>query len=41
VDTTYDQLLMRGVPRYEARRRIAPAVESVLRGWQSAGADVG
>jgi hypothetical protein len=41
VDTPYDQLLMRGVPRYEARRRIAPAVEAVLRAWQGAGADVG
>lgn len=40
VDTPYDQLLMRGVPRYEARRRIAPTVENVLRGWSEA-ADVG
>lgn len=37
VDTPYDQLLMRGVPRHEARRRIAPAVEGVLRGWQETG----
>ncbi|WP_208883379.1 DUF2293 domain-containing protein [Streptomyces sp. PBH53] len=37
VDTPYDQLLMRGVPRHEARRRIAPAVESVLRTWREAG----
>jgi hypothetical protein len=41
VDTPYDQLLMSGVPRYEARRRIAPAVEAVLRAWQGAGAAVG
>jgi hypothetical protein len=41
VDTPYDRLLMSGVPRYEARRRIAPAVEGVLRAWQGAGADVG
>lgn len=41
VDTPYDQLLMSGVPRYEARRRIAPTVESVLRGWQEAGEDAG
>ncbi|MFG2633048.1 DUF2293 domain-containing protein [Streptomyces sp. NPDC048362] len=34
VDTPYDQLLMSGVPRYEARRRIAPTVESVLRAWR-------
>ncbi|MFB7505822.1 DUF2293 domain-containing protein [Streptomyces broussonetiae] len=41
VDTPYDELLMNGVPRYEARRRIAPAVEGVLRAWHGAGADVG
>ncbi|MFI2199386.1 DUF2293 domain-containing protein [Streptomyces sp. NPDC020192] len=41
VDTPYDQLLMSGVPRYEARRRIAPSVEGVLRAWQGAGTDVG
>ncbi|WP_039932220.1 DUF2293 domain-containing protein [Streptomyces viridochromogenes] len=33
LDTPYDRLLMSGVPRYEARRRIAPVVEAVLRGW--------
>ena len=33
LDTPYDQLLMSGVPRHEARRRIRPAVETVLRGW--------
>ncbi|OIK23050.1 DUF2293 domain-containing protein [Streptomyces malaysiense] len=36
-DTPYDQLLMSGVPRHEARRRIAPAVEGVLRTWQETG----
>ncbi|MEU6066463.1 DUF2293 domain-containing protein [Streptomyces sp. NPDC047082] len=42
VDTPYDQLLMSGVARHEARRRIAAGVETVLRGWQDAGAeDVG
>ncbi|WP_078886392.1 DUF2293 domain-containing protein [Streptomyces sp. MUSC 125] len=41
VDTPYDELLMGGVPRYEARRRITPAVESVLRTWRRAGEDVG
>ncbi|MEV0209790.1 DUF2293 domain-containing protein [Streptomyces sp. NPDC050788] len=35
LDTPYDQLLMSGVPRHEARRRIRPAVETVLRGWQA------
>jgi hypothetical protein len=32
---------MSGVSRDEARRRIAPAVQSVLRAWQAAGEDVG
>ncbi|MFG2499598.1 DUF2293 domain-containing protein [Streptomyces sp. NPDC048441] len=36
-DTPYDRLLMSGVPRGEARRRIAPAVEATLRAWQSPG----
>ncbi|WP_079001880.1 MULTISPECIES: DUF2293 domain-containing protein [Streptomyces] len=39
LDTPYDRLLMGGVSRYEARRRIAPAVETVLRGWREAGVD--
>ncbi|MEU0070184.1 DUF2293 domain-containing protein [Streptomyces sp. NPDC006332] len=34
VDTPYDQLLMSGVARHEARRRIAPSVEAVLRQWR-------
>ncbi|MEU8590304.1 DUF2293 domain-containing protein [Streptomyces sp. NPDC048664] len=33
-ETPYDHLLMTGVPRPEARRRIADAVESVLREWR-------
>jgi hypothetical protein len=43
VDTPYDQLLMSGVPRHEARRRIAVGVERVLREWREAGmrAEVG
>ncbi|MEV0181405.1 DUF2293 domain-containing protein [Streptomyces sp. NPDC050625] len=42
VDTPYDRLLMSGVARHEARRRIAAGVETVLRGWRGAGAeDVG
>ncbi|MEU9183384.1 DUF2293 domain-containing protein [Streptomyces sp. NPDC048484] len=32
-DTPYDQFLMSGVTRHEARRRIAPAVEATLAGW--------
>ncbi|MBV1942905.1 DUF2293 domain-containing protein [Streptomyces sp. BV286] len=35
--TPYDQLLMRGVPRHEARRRIAPAVEATLAEWGESG----
>ncbi|MEU8929463.1 DUF2293 domain-containing protein [Streptomyces sp. NPDC048409] len=35
VDTPYDQLLMSGMPRYEARRRIARTVEAVLRDWEA------
>ncbi|MBC9724667.1 DUF2293 domain-containing protein [Streptomyces sp. TRM68367] len=41
VDTPYDRLLMSGVPRREARRRIAAGVEEVLRGWRVAGVEVG
>lgn len=37
LDTPYDRLLMSGVPRHEARRRIAATVETVLRGWTEAG----
>ncbi|MFF3335887.1 DUF2293 domain-containing protein [Streptomyces sp. NPDC002888] len=33
LDTPYDQLLMSGLPRHEARRRIAAGVEAVLRAW--------
>ncbi|MET8245387.1 DUF2293 domain-containing protein [Streptomyces sp. NPDC005202] len=45
--TPYDQLLMGGVPRHEARRRIAAGVESVLRvlrvlrAWREPEAGVG
>ena len=41
MDTPYDQLLMSGVPRHEARRRIGAAVETALRGWRSEEAGVG
>jgi len=41
LDTPYDPLLMSGVPRHEARRRIRPVVETVLRGWRSGRAEVG
>ncbi|GLJ88218.1 hypothetical protein GCM10017589_08180 [Streptomyces poonensis] len=34
LDTPYDQLLMSGVPRYAARRRIAESVEETLREWR-------
>ncbi|MFJ3668558.1 DUF2293 domain-containing protein [Streptomyces sp. NPDC090106] len=35
LDTPYDQLLMSGVARGAARRRIAPVVETVLEGWRA------
>ncbi|NNN37066.1 DUF2293 domain-containing protein [Streptomyces sp. S3(2020)] len=41
LDTPYDQLLMSGVPRHEARRRIAAAVETVLGGWRATEAEAG
>lgn len=34
VDTDYDTLLMTGVPRHQARTRVAPAIEAVLRAWR-------
>ncbi len=37
LDTPYDQLLMSGVPRQEARRRISAGVEGVLREWRAVG----
>ncbi|GAB3475702.1 DUF2293 domain-containing protein [Amycolatopsis cihanbeyliensis] len=33
LDTDYDELLMSGVPRIEARERIAAEIDRVLRGW--------
>ncbi len=33
-ETPYDQLLMSGVPRYEARRRIAAVVDTRLWEWR-------
>ncbi|MET9376550.1 DUF2293 domain-containing protein [Streptomyces sp. NPDC002992] len=36
IDTEYDSLLMRGVPRHQARTRVAPAIETVLRAWRRA-----
>ncbi|MFI1163691.1 DUF2293 domain-containing protein [Streptomyces sp. NPDC020801] len=41
LDTPYDQLLMAGVARPEARRRIAPGVQSVLRAWREPEAGTG
>ncbi len=32
-DTTYDSLLMSGVPRAEARERIRPAIDRTLASW--------
>ncbi|MER6984344.1 DUF2293 domain-containing protein, partial [Streptomyces carpinensis] len=39
LDTPYDRLLMDGVARHEARRRIAADVDSVLGAWREAGAE--
>ncbi|MFE5510767.1 DUF2293 domain-containing protein [Streptomyces sp. NPDC056529] len=39
VDTPYDTLLMQGVPRHQARTRVAPAIEAVLRAWRGGGGD--
>lgn len=41
LDTRYDQLLMSGLPRHEARRRIAAAVETTLRAWRGEVSGVG
>ncbi|MFG3344736.1 DUF2293 domain-containing protein [Streptomyces sp. NPDC048018] len=35
VDTEYDTLLMTGVPRHQARARVAPTIEAVLRAWRA------
>ena len=35
VDTSYDELLMAGVPRAEARQRVEDDVHDVLEGWRS------
>ncbi|MFF1444791.1 DUF2293 domain-containing protein [Streptomyces sp. NPDC058295] len=37
LDTPYDRLLMGGVPRHEARRRIAADVEARIRMWRDGG----
>ncbi|MFJ3583797.1 DUF2293 domain-containing protein [Streptomyces sp. NPDC090127] len=34
VDTEYDTLLMRGVPRHQARTNVAHAIDAVLRAWR-------
>ncbi|MFD7613767.1 DUF2293 domain-containing protein [Streptomyces sp. NPDC059828] len=44
LDTPYDTLLIRGVPRHEARKRVAPAIEALLARWRGPvrdGADTG
>lgn len=35
LDTPYDALLMRGVPRHEARRRVAAVIEATLTAWRT------
>ncbi len=34
LDTEYDALLMSGVPRRQARMRVAPAIDAVLTAWR-------
>ncbi|GAA4924053.1 DUF2293 domain-containing protein [Streptomyces coeruleoprunus] len=34
VDTEYDALLMNGVPRRQARTRVAPVIDAVLAAWR-------
>lgn len=34
-DTRYDELLMAGVPRQEARDRVLASIDSVLSRWQN------
>lgn len=41
LDTPYDRLLMNGVPRHEARRRITGEVEERLREWGGADGEGG
>jgi hypothetical protein len=36
VDTSYDELLMAGVARDEARQRVQSEVQAVLDAWKSA-----
>ena len=36
LDTSYDELLMAGVPREDARQRVRAEVQAVLDTWQSA-----
>jgi hypothetical protein len=35
-DTRYDELLMSGVPRTEARQRVRPDIDQILKTWQAA-----
>ncbi|TXS34821.1 DUF2293 domain-containing protein, partial [Streptomyces sp. uw30] len=41
VDTPYDQLLMSGIPRHEARRRIAAVVATRLGAWRAEVSEAG
>ena len=38
IDTSYDELLMSGVPRTEARERVRNEVGEILDRWRSRGA---
>ncbi|MFC5214762.1 DUF2293 domain-containing protein [Streptomyces coerulescens] len=41
MDTPYDRLLMGGVPRHEARRRIGAVVETTLGAWRAGVSEAG
>lgn len=41
VDTPYDELMMNGVDRAEARARVRPEVEQVIAGWREPAAQAG
>lgn len=41
IDTPYDELMMNGMDRLEARARVRPEVEQVVAGWQERSAQAG
>ena len=39
LDTEYDALLMAGIPRFAARARLAPRIDTMLNTWRTAPAE--